>query len=605
MDKIRNIAIIAHVDHGKTTLVDQLLRQSGTFRSNQKVEERMMDSMDLEREKGITIRAKNAAFNWNGYRINIVDTPGHADFGGEVERIMKMVDGVLLVVDAHDGPQAQTRFVLKKALENKVKPIVVINKVDRENARPHKVLDMVFDLFVELKANDEQLDFPIIYASAKNGFAMRELHENSEEMTPLFEAIVKHIPPPVVASEPFFQMLVSNLHYSDYLGRIALGRIVSGRVAVGDSIVCAHRDGRRERANVTALFTYAGLQQVETQHASAGDIVGLTGFEDVYIGETLTDREERAPLQFVDIDPPTIRMRILVNDSPFAGREGKFVTARHVRERLIRETRGNVSLQVNDTESAGAFEINARGEMQIAILVEQMRREGYEVMVSRPEVIFHRDENGNLLEPIENHYLEVPNDNLGDVLQSIAGRKGEIVGMDHHANRVSVEAVIPTRGLIGFETDLVNLTRGEGIMSHLFREYAPFKGEIEGRNRGVLVSMEPGISTAYALNNIQARGKLFIGPQEEIYSGMIVGENARPDDLPVNPCKAKHLTNMRSQGDGKGIQLEAPLRMTLERAIEYISADEFVEVTPKSLRLRKRVLDATARKRAANAAAAA
>jgi GTP-binding protein len=604
MDKIRNIAIIAHVDHGKTTLVDQLLRQSGTFRSNQKVEERMMDSMDLEREKGITIRAKNAAFNWNGYRVNIVDTPGHADFGGEVERIMKMVDGVLLVVDAHDGPQAQTRFVLKKALENKVKPIVVINKVDRENARPHKVLDMVFDLFVELKANDEQLDFPIVYASAKNGFAMREIHENSEDMTPLFEAIVKFIPAPMIATEPYFQMLVSNLHYSDYLGRIALGRIVSGRVAVGDSVVCIHRDGRRERANVTALFTYAGLQQVETQHASAGDIVGLTGFEEVFIGETLTDREERTPLQFVDIDPPTIRMRILVNDSPFAGRDGRFVTARHVRERLIRETRGNVSLQVNDTESAGAFEINARGEMQIAVLVEQMRREGYEVMVSRPEVIFQRDANGALLEPIENLYVEVPNDNLGDVLQSIAGRKGEIVNMDHHANRVSVEAIVPTRGLIGFETDLVNLTRGEGIMSHLFREYAPFKGEMEGRNRGVLISMEPGISTAYALNNIQARGKLFVGPQEEIYAGMIVGENARPDDLPVNPCKAKHLTNMRSQGDGKGIQLEAPLKMTLERAIEYISADEYVEVTPKSLRLRKRVLDATARKRAANAAAA-
>ena len=604
MEKIRNIAIIAHVDHGKTTLVDQLLRQSGTFRSNQKIEERMMDSMDLEREKGITIRAKNAAFNWNGYRINIVDTPGHADFGGEVERIMKMVDGVLLVVDAHDGPQAQTRFVLKKALENKVKPIVVINKVDRENARPHKVLDMVFDLFVELKANDEQLDFPIIYASAKNGFAMREVHENSEDMTPLFEAIVQYIPPPTVAAEPYFQMLVSNLHYSDYLGRIALGRIVSGRVAVGDSIVSIHRDGRRERGNVTALYTYAGLQQVETQHASAGDIVGLTGFEEVYIGETLTDREERVPLQFVDIDPPTIRMRILVNDSPFAGRDGKFVTARHVRERLIRETRGNVSLQVNDTEAAGAFEINARGEMQIAILVEQMRREGYEVMVSRPEVIFQRDESGGLLEPLETLYVEVPNENLGDVLQSLAGRKGEIVGMDHHATRVSVEAIVPTRGLIGFETDLVNLTRGEGIMSHLFREYAAFKGEMEGRSRGVLVSMEPGISTAYALNNIQARGKLFVGPQEEIYAGMIVGENARPDDLPVNPCKAKHLTNMRSQGDGKGIQLEAPLKMSLERAIEYISADEYVEVTPKSLRLRKRLLDPTARKRAANAAAA-
>src|SRR3954467_15206379 len=602
MDKIRNIAIIAHVDHGKTTLVDQLLRQSGTFRANQKVDERVMDSMDLEREKGITIRAKNAAFQWNGYRINIVDTPGHADFGGEVERIMKMVDGVLLVVDAHDGPQAQTRFVLRKALENKAKPIVVINKIDRENARPHKVLDLVYDLFVELKATDEQLDFPIIYASAKNGFAMRELHENSEDMTPLFEAIVKYVPPPPTSPEPFFQMLVSNLDYSDYLGRIALGRIVSGRVNVGDSIVCIHRDGRRERASVTGLFTFAGMGQVELKHASVGDIVGLTGFEEVYIGETLPDREDPPPLQFVDIDPPTIRMRILVNDSPFAGREGKYVTARHVKERLVRETRANVSLQMKETDLAGSFEINARGEMQIAILVEQMRREGYEVMVSRPEVIFQRDENGSLLEPIENLYVEVPNENLGDVLQSMAARKGEVVSMDHHPTRVSVEAIVPTRGLIGFESDLVNLTRGEGIMSHLFREYAPFKGELEGRNRGVMVSMEAGVSKAYALNNIQARGKLFVGPQEEIYAGMIVGENARPEDLPVNPCKAKNLTNMRSQGDGKGIQLEAPLKMSLERAIEYISADEFVEATPKSLRLRKRILDPTARKRAQNAA---
>src|SRR5213075_1448711 len=444
MDKIRNIAIIAHVDHGKTTLVDQLLRQSGTFRANQKVEERMMDSMDLEREKGITIRAKNAAFQWNGYRINIVDTPGHADFGGEVERIMKMVDGALLVVDAHDGPQAQTRFVLRKAFENKIKPIVVINKVDRENARPHQVIDMVFDLFVELKATDEQLDFPIVYASAKNGFAVRELHENSEDMTPLFDGIVKHVPPPKISSEPFFQMLVSNLDYSDYLGRIALGRIVSGRVAVGDSIVCIHRDGSRERATVTALFTYAGLEQVETKHATAGEIVALTGFEEVYIGETLTDREERASLQFVDIDPPTIRMQILVNDSSFAGRDGKFVTARHVKERLVRETRANVSLQMKETDLAGSFEINARGEMQIAILVEQMRREGYELMVSRPEVIFHRAEDGSLLEPLENLYVDLPNENLGDILQSLANRKGEVVSMSHHATRVSIEAVIPT-----------------------------------------------------------------------------------------------------------------------------------------------------------------
>jgi GTP-binding protein len=609
MDKIRNIAIIAHVDHGKTTLVDQLLRQSGTFRANQKIEERVMDSMDLEREKGITIRAKNASFQWNGYRINIVDTPGHADFGGEVERIMKMVDGVLLVVDAHDGPQAQTRFVLRKALENNAAPIVVINKIDRENAEPHKVLDMVFDLFVELKATDKQLDFPTIYTSAKNGVAMRELsatadpsgggHENNPDMTPLFEAIVRHVPPPTLSPEPFFQMLVSNLDYSDYLGRIALGRIVSGRVSVGDSIVCVHRDGQRERSTVTTLFTYAGLERIEIKHASAGDIIGLTGFEETYIGETLTDTEERVPLQFVDIDPPTIRMRILVNDSPFAGRDGKFVTARHLRDRLIRETRGNVSLQVSDTETAGAFEINARGEMQIAILVEQMRREGYEVMISRPEVIFHRDENDGLLEPIENLYVDVPEENLGDVMQSVANRKGEVTHTTHHASRVSVEALIPTRGLIGFETELVNLTRGEGVMSHLFKEYAPFKGEMAGRGRGVMISMESGTSTGYALNNIQERGRLFIGPQENVYAGMIVGENARPDDLPVNPCKAKHLTNMRSQGEGKGIQLEAPVRMTLERAIEYIAPDELVEATPNSLRLRKRILDATARKRAA------
>jgi GTP-binding protein len=599
MNKIRNIAIIAHVDHGKTTLVDQLLRHSGTFRSNQQIEERVMDSMDLEREKGITIRAKNASVQWHGYRINIVDTPGHADFGGEVERIMKMVDGVLLVVDAHDGPQAQTRFVLRKALENKLKPIVVINKIDRENARPHQVVDMVFDLFVELKATDEQLDFPIVYASAKNGFAVRELHEHNHDMAPLFDVIVKDVPPPKISAEPFFQMLVSNLDYSDYLGRIALGRIVSGRVSVGDSIVCIHRNGSAERATVTALFTYAGLEQVQIQEAGAGDIVGITGFEDVYIGETLTDSEERPPLQFVDIDPPTIRMQILVNDSPFAGRDGKFVTARHIRERLIRETRGNVSLQVRDTETAGAFEISARGEMQIAILVEQMRREGYELMVSRPEVILNRAEDGELLEPLENLYVDLPDESLGQLLQSIANRKGELVTIDHHASRVSVEAIIPTRGLIGFETDLVNLTRGEGFMSHLFHEYAPFKGEISGRGRGVMVSMESGVSTAYALNNIQERGRLFIGPQEDIYEGMIVGENARPEDLPVNPCKQKHLTNMRSQGEGKGIQLEAPLRMTLERAIEYIELDEYVEATPKSLRLRKRILEAIARKRAA------
>jgi len=499
MDKIRNIAIIAHVDHGKTTLVDQLLRQSGTFRANQKVEERVMDSMDLEREKGITIKAKNAAFKYKEYHVNIVDTPGHADFGGEVERIMKMVDGVLLVVDSHDGPQAQTKFVLRKALQNHAKPIVVINKIDRENARPHKVLDMVFDLFVELNATDEQLDFPVIYASAKEGYAVRDINEVHHNMEPLFEAIIKQIPPPPVAKETYFQMLVSNLDYSDYLGRLAFGRISSGRISVGDSSVLIHKDGRRERATVTALFGHQGLERIEIKHAGAGHIIGLAGFEEVAIGETITDKEDRQALDFMDIDPPTIQMNFVVNDSPLAGREGKFMTARHLKERLVRECRTNVSLQFEETDVAGVFTVSARGEMQIAILVEQMRREGFELLVSRPEVIYHRDALGELLEPLETLYVDVPNDNLGDILQSLAGRKGEIVNMSHHPHSVLVEAVIPTRGLIGFETDLVNLTRGLGSMSHLFKEYGAFKGEIASRANGVLVAMEGGGSTAYAL----------------------------------------------------------------------------------------------------------
>ncbi len=601
MEHIRNIAIIAHVDHGKTTLVDQLLKQSGTFRANQAAftEVRIMDSMDLEREKGITIRAKNAAFRYHDYHVNIVDTPGHADFGGEVERIMQMINGVLLVVDAHDGPQAQTKFVLKKALANGAKPIVVINKIDRENARPHKVLDMIFDLFVELNATDLQLDFPVIYASARDGYAMREIHEKSETMEPLFEAIIKHIPAPQESGVHYLQFLVSNLDYSDYLGRIAYGRIASGRINVGDSVVCIHNGGRRERASVTALFGHQGLQKVEIKHASAGDIVGICGFEDVFIGETITDTEERLPLPFVEIDPPTITMQICINDGPLVGREGKLLTARQVRERLVKETRTNVALQVADTEIAGRFEIKARGEMQIAILVEQMRREGFEVLVSRPEVIFKHGEDGTLLEPMETLYVDVPNENLGDILQSLASRKADIVSMEHQTHSVTVSAVVPTRGLIGFETDLVNVTKGHGIMSHLFKEYAEFKGDIPTRNNGVLVSMETGISTGYALEAIQERGRLFIGPQTDIYEGMIIGENARADDMPVNPCKAKKLTNMRSQGDGKGISLAPPIVMSLERALEYIAPDEYVEATPKSLRLRKKILDANLRKRSA------
>ncbi len=603
IEKIRNIAIIAHVDHGKTTLVDQLLRQSGTFRSNQAVVERVMDSMDLEREKGITIKAKNAAFQYKDYHVNIVDTPGHADFGGEVERILKMIDGVVLVVDSLDGPQAQTKFVLRKALEVGAKPIVVINKIDRDNARPHKVLDMIFELFLELHATDAQLDFPTVYASAKLGFATKEWKGQLDDetrnagMTALYDTIIEHIPPPQANLDKHFEMLVSNLDYSDYLGRIAYGKITGGKVTTGDKIVCIHKDGTKEKGTVTKLLSHAGLAKIEIPSASAGNIVGLAGFEDIFIGETLADSEEREAVPFVDIDPPTIKMQFVVNDSPLAGKEGKFLTARHIRDRLVRETRTNVSIMLADTDAAGVFEVSARGEMQIAILVEQMRREGFEVMVSRPEVIYQKDDKGNVLEPIETLYVETPADKLGDILQNLANRKGEITNMNHHQNTVSVEAVIPTRGLIGFETDLVNLTRGEGIMSHLFKEYGPKRGEILTRLNGVLVSMETGDATGFAINNIQERGRLFISPGDAIYAGMVVGENSRPDDMAVNPCKAKALTNMRSQGDGKGIQLDTPIKMSLERALEYIGPDEFVEATPTSLRLRKKILDENKRRR--------
>ncbi|MFZ5806019.1 MAG: translational GTPase TypA [Verrucomicrobiota bacterium] len=602
MEKIRNIAIIAHVDHGKTTLVDQLLRQSGTFRSNQVVEERVMDSMDLEREKGITIRAKNAAFQWNDYHINIVDTPGHADFGGEVERILKMIDGVLLVVDAAEGPQAQTKFVLRKALAVGAKPIVVINKIDRENARPHDVLDKVFELFLELNATDEQLDFPVAYASARDGFAAIEWKgadtDISKGMTPLYELIIQRVPAPTIKKEKYFSMVVANLGYNDYVGRIAFGKINSGKICANDPIVCLHGDGHISKGKAVKLFSYRGLEQIEIEEASAGTIIGLAGIEDVFIGETITDSEERPALPFVAIDPPTIQMQFMVNDSPLAGKDGKFLTARHLSERLIKETRMNVSLQVKDTDTAGTFLVSARGEMQIAILMEQMRREGFEVMVSRPEVIYKIDDKGNKLEPIETLYVEVPSENLGDILQNIAARKAEIINMHHLPTTVSLEAVIPTRGIIGFETDLMNLTRGHGVMSHLFKEYGPFRGEVVSRPSGVLVALEDGLSMSYALDLLQARSQLFVGPGEEIYAGMIVGENSRPKDMVVNACKAKHLTNMRSQGDGKGIQLTPPLKMSLERMLEYIEPDEFIEITPKNLRMRKKILDHTKRKRA-------
>jgi len=599
MQHIRNIAIIAHVDHGKTTLVDCLLKQSGTFRANQAIahEERIMDSMDLEREKGITIRAKNAAFKYKNFHVNIVDTPGHADFGGEVERAMSMIDGVLLVVDAAEGPQAQTRFVLRKALEAGAKPIVVINKIDRDNADPKAVLDKVFDLFIQLHATDEQLDFPFVYASAKGGYAKLELHQSSDTMEPLFEAIVQHVPPPRAHAGEGFQMLVANLDYSDYLGRIAFGKIHSGVVKAGAPAMCLHADGRQSSGKITMIYHFEGLKRVEVEEAHAGDIVGITGFEDVFIGETLVDGPERPAMPAKPIDPPTIQMEFAVNDGPLAGQDGKLVTARHIWERLTKEIRTNVAIRIAQTSDPKVFEVSGRGEMQIAILVEQMRREGHEVLVSRPEVLWKKDADGNPLEPIEKTFLEIPQEAMGAVMENLAWRKGEILHMHHHHDQVTIEALVPMRGLIGFETDLVNITRGLGVMSHLFHEYGADRGEIPARKNGSLVSLESGEATAYALNMIQERGRLMVVPGDRVYQGMIVGENARENDLPVNPCKSKHLTNMRSQGDGKGIQLNAPLILSLERALEYIGSDEYVEATPKNLRLRKKVLDENQRRR--------
>ena len=600
MQHIRNIAIIAHVDHGKTTLVDCLLKQSGTFRANQheSQDERLMDSMDLEKEKGITIRAKNAAFKYKDYHINIVDTPGHADFGGEVERIMNMIDGVLLVVDAAEGPQAQTRFVLRKALEAGAKPIVVINKIDRENANPKKVLDQVFELFISLNATDEQLDFPFVYCSAKAGYAKLDLSHVSGTMEPLFDAIVKHIPSPRAKAGDGFQVLVANLDYSDYLGRIAFGKIMAGKLKVGDSACCLHGHGKISQGKITMLYHFEGLKRIEVQEAHAGDIIGITGFEEVFIGETIADKPERGALPYIPIDPPTIQMEFAVNDGPLAGQDGKLVTARHIWERLQKEIRTNVALRIKQTSDPKIFEVEGRGEMQIAILVEQMRREGHEVLVSRPEVLYKKDAQGNMQEPIEKLFLEIPQEFMGAIMENLSGRKAEITNMNHHGDQVTIEALIPMRGLIGFETDLVNQTRGLGVMSHLFHEYGADRGEIAARKNGSLVSMESGEAMAYALNMIQERGRLMVGPGEAIYAGMIVGENARENDIPVNPCKAKRLTNMRSQGDGKGIQLSPPFKLSLERALEYIGSDEYVEATPKNLRLRKKILDETQRKRA-------
>jgi len=592
---IRNVAIIAHVDHGKTTLVDQLLRQGGAFRDNQVVAERIMDSMDLEREKGITIKAKNTAIVWEDCLINIVDTPGHADFGAEVERVMKMVEGVLLLVDAFDGPQAQTRFVLRKALAAGLSPVVVVNKVDRENASPKDVHDKVLELFLELNANEEQFNAPFLYASAKNGWADKTLDGKRDSMQPLFQTIVDAIPAPSV-EEGEFRMLVSNIDWNDFVGRIAVGKVLSGSIKQGDNIWALRADGRKEKVKITKLFTYTGMRTEDSPEGIAGDIIGLAGFEEIGIGDTLALDPAEKLLPFVEIDPPTIQMEFSINDGPFAGRDGKKVTSRQIRERLFRETQSNLSIAVEDGQDGGTFVVTARGAMQIAILVETMRREGYEVLISRPNVIY-KEIDGKRCEPFEQLWVEVPESELGAVMENINRRKGQVTNIQHHPSGVTVEAEIPTRGLIGFSTDLVNLTSGFGVMSHLFLEYRPALDDIDTRLTGTLVSMDQGPVMAYALDTLQQRGRMFVAPGEDVYPGQIVGENPRKHDLPVNPTKAKQLDNMRSSGDGKGIQLSPPVRFSLERALEYIAPDELVEATPNFLRMRKRILDANQRRK--------
>ncbi|MGA0368854.1 MAG: GTP-binding protein TypA/BipA, partial [Kiritimatiellia bacterium] len=545
---IRNIGIIAHVDHGKTTLVDAMLHQGGVFRENQDVAERAMDSMDLEREKGITIKAKNASLVWKGTKINIVDTPGHADFGGEVERILKMVDGVILLVDASDGPQAQTRFVLRKALEQNLTLMVLVNKMDRPTADPLKVHDKVLDLLLELDASEEQFHAQFLYGSALGGYVVEELDDPRENLHPLFDAILEKIPAPEIKADAPFRMLVSNLDWNPYVGRIAIGCMREGSIKKGEPIRRLPHESAPENGSVMKLYGFTGMGLNEIESAEAGEIVGIAGFEDVFIGETLCKNEDQVPLPHTAIDPPTLQMQFCVNDGPFTGKEGKFVTSRHLRDRLQREMYTNVSMNVKEAEGGASFIVQARGELQIAVLMETMRREGFEILVSRPEVIIHTDENGQKLEPYEDVWLDIPENTLGDLMQSLAARKGEITHMEHQGSRVLLQAVCPTRGLIGIDGFLTNLTSGEGVMSHMFKEYAPMAGEIPSRNTGALVSGAQGTSTAYALDTIQERGKLFIGPGEDVYDGMVIGESSRPGDLPVNPCRAKQMTNVRASG---------------------------------------------------------
>ncbi len=593
--EIRNVAIIAHVDHGKTTLVDALLKQSGTFRENEHIDERVMDSNALEKERGITILAKNTAVKYGDYKINIIDTPGHADFGGEVERVLKMVDGVLLLVDAFEGVMPQTRFVLRKALALDLKPIVVVNKIDRPGARPNEVVDEVINLFFDLAASDEQLGFPVIYASGKQGTASMDLNTPGTDMTPVFETIIKYIGAPKVHPDKPMQMLVSSIDYDNYVGRIAIGRVESGSISQGQNVAVCRKNGDIQQTKIGKLYTYQGLKRFEIEKAEAGDIIAVMGIPDINIGETIADSAHPEAIPFVDIDEPTLSMTFSVNNGPFAGREGQFVTSRHLKDRLMKELESNVSLRVEKTDSTDSFKVSGRGELHLSVLIETMRREGFEFMVSRPNVIY-KEIDGVKCEPMEELVIDVPDEFTGNVIEKLGRRKAEMINMivgDQGYTRL--EFKIPSRGLIGYRNEFMTDTKGNGIMNHVFDGYEPYKGEISARTKGSLIAFETGKSVTYGLFNAQERGTLFIGPGVDVYQGMIIGENPRPEDMEVNVCKEKHLTNTRASGSDDALRLVPPRIFSLEQAIEYIGEDELVEVTPKNIRLRKKILDPTAR----------
>jgi len=598
---IRNIAIIAHVDHGKTTLVDALLRQSHIFRENEQVAERIMDSNDQEKERGITILAKNTSVMHGDIKINIVDTPGHADFGGEVERVLKTVDGVLLLVDAFEGAMPQTREVLKKSLALGLKPIVVINKIDRPGAQPEKVVDQVIELFIELDATDEQLEFPVVYASAKNGIAKMDLNDETDNLDCLFETIINTIKAPNCDEEGPAQMLVSNIDYDDYVGRIAVGRVERGTIKLGMPVSICGKEDKITQGRIAKVYTHVGLNKVEVEEGKAGDIIELAGIPDINIGDTICDFNNPEKIPFVDIDEPTVSMTFSVNNGPFAGKEGQFITSRHIRDRLFKELDRNVSLRVKETDSPDSFEVSGRGELHLSVLIETMRREGFELLVSRPKVIF-KDIDGVKCEPIELLVVNVPDDCVGNVIEKLGRRKAEMVNMEPaEAGHTKIEFKIPARGLIGYRTEFLTDTKGEGTMNHIFDSYEPYKGDIQARVRGTIVAFEAGKSITYGLYNAQDKGDLFIGPGVDVYEGMIVGLNSRGEDLAINVCKEKHLTNTRASGSDDALRLVPPMQMSLEKAIEFIQDDELVEVTPKSIRLRKKILDSKERERAARA----